>query len=1090
VLPEEKNVVAQVLHGARLALSLRLPARLLILATACWLSGVGPARAQFATIDSIPHGSYFAALSVYTDGDYREALKTFQSESRIKGGVNNGPWIDSICIDTMIGECYYQLGEHKLALQFYDRALNIFSAYSDWMIRVEFSPGIQVATGQIKTAPWGRTARAVRYGQYRDTYNINQGRIDNSQVVQQGGVVQQAVKYPVHAQEIVRCTTLAMRRRSEVMGPSSPQSQLTGTLVTSLARRPGPPNHWTESWIDAQLGVAYLAAGKAPEARTALQRAVLAGGEFDHPFTGVALLELGRMAMTDGDLSAASNFFVEASYAAAAYGDVVTVEEALRYGQTVHLMTNSPGIYPALAPAAAWARANDLRPMQVAMLTLAAENACVIGQTPAAVNLLATARSAIGRRAMQVGKAGARLNFISALASYQQGNVTLGDQQLQQAMTFQKTGSLWLFHMLLADDLYTHGTFADRVAMDLYTTTLRDPTPNDWLTDPLESLSLMMMPHDAIYERWFEVAIARKDHDRVLEISELARRHRFLSTLDLGGRIHNLRWLLEQPEGVLDAKSKLERQEILGHFPRYAQLQAEARQLREKLKKAPLVAKDQAGVKEQHNQLDKLAEISAMAETLLRQIAVRREPATLVFPPFRSAKELRTILPEGQAILSFFNTPRQSYAILLTRDKYGYWKTPRSDLLSKPLVKFLQTLGNLEANREVSSADMKLAGWREQGRQLLEMLTKDSRADFKSFQELVIVPDGLLWYLPFEALTLREGAELTPLAYKLKIRYAPLVSLGVPDPLPRLQSGATGVVVGKLMQSGDEALAQAAFQAMSESTPSAVALRQPLPADAAAYVSLFDELIVLNDLPAIDQASYQISLLPGERNSNAGALAKWFALPWGGPDVVILPSFHTAAERSLKKLTGGDPGHEVFLNVCGLMANGARTVLISRWRTGGQTSMDLVREFAQELPHTTAVDAWQRAVLLVGETTLDPSSEPRLKVASRDEAPKADHPFFWAGYMLVDTGALPHELSEQRKNEEPPTAPPVVVRPPVVGAPAAAPGAGLNPAEVTDPSVDDGIAGKQKRPVKPRKNGKAKPPDVGAEEPVAEVGKP
>ena len=35
---------------------------------------------------------------------------------------------------------------------------------------------------------------------------------------------------------------------------------------------------------------------------------------------------------------------------------------------------------------------------------------------------------------------------------------------------------------------------------------------------------------------------------------------------------------------------------------------------------------------------------------------------------------------------------------------------------------------------------------------------------------------------------------------------------------------------------------------------------------------------------------------------------------------------------------------------------------------------------------------------------LDPAAEPRLRAQPTDSALKADHPFFWAGYMLVDTG--------------------------------------------------------------------------------------
>ena len=108
------------------------------------------------------------------------------------------------------------------------------------------------------------------------------------------------------------------------------------------------------------------------------------------------------------------------------------------------------------------------------------------------------------------GQTRARLNSISALAAYQQGNADIGDKSLAQAITFQRNGSLRLFHIAPADTLYTNGTVTPRVAMDLYNEVLRDPTPTDWGTDPLEALSLMMVPHELAYEHWFEVAVDRK----------------------------------------------------------------------------------------------------------------------------------------------------------------------------------------------------------------------------------------------------------------------------------------------------------------------------------------------------------------------------------------------------------------------------------------------------------------------------------------------------------------------------------------------------------------------------------------------------
>ena len=76
------------------------------------------------------------------------------------------------------------------------------------------------------------------------------------------------------------------------------------------------------------------------------------------------------------------------------------------------------------------------------------------------------------------------------------------------------------------------------------------------------------------------------------------------------------------------------------------------------------------------------------------------------------------------------------------------------------------------------------------------------------------------------------------------------------------------------------------------------------------------------------------------------------------------------------------PGNEIFLSLCGMMSTGTRTILLSRWRSGGQTSLDLVREFTQELPHTTPADAWQRAVQVVSNSPLNIEAEPRVKKVS------------------------------------------------------------------------------------------------------------
>ncbi|MEZ6121184.1 MAG: hypothetical protein R3C28_32090 [Pirellulaceae bacterium] len=35
---------------------------------------------------------------------------------------------------------------------------------------------------------------------------------------------------------------------------------------------------------------------------------------------------------------------------------------------------------------------------------------------------------------------------------------------------------------------------------------------------------------------------------------------------------------------------------------------------------------------------------------------------------------------------------------------------------------------------------------------------------------------------------------------------------------------------------------------------------------------------------------------------------------------------------------------------------------------------------------------------------IDPLQEPRIKEITTQDVPSSQHPFFWAGYLLIDTG--------------------------------------------------------------------------------------
>jgi len=983
---------------------------------------------------TVPTPAYHAAFGDFYDGNYAAALEEFRACSRGSIKTAQSRWIDSICYETMLGECHYQMGQYAEALGHYTNALELYQAFPTWLSQVVFQQ-IRPDPGLRKPPPWQHRRLLAPLGQLPYKMSVEQGQaVVSSQQIAQGGPISQATMFPIEPSEIVRSTALAIRRYGELRGPLAAHDPLIDGIIAALQRRPAQ-NQWADAWFSLELGLALSAGGRTAAAIPILQRATLASGEFEHPLTAVAHLELGRLAMVAGDYSAAENHFEEASYASYYYldlnhlPDLGVMEEAFRLGALNHLLANGKGIYRPLGLAAAWAKSNHCRQLCVSLLTSAAENNLVFGQTQAAMALLDEARTFIGNKTMAGGRLAFRRMYLAATALYQARKTVEGDALLTKVMYFARSGgSLWLFHMQEVDEYYTGGgrggVSAARAAIDLYAIVLRDPQPADWLTDPMESLAALSTPHGLIFEHWFEAAVARKDHELAIEVADRARRHRFLASLPLlGGRLESLRWVLEGAKELLPPSALLQRQDLLTRYPLYKELRDQAEALRRELAAAPLVQDDAEKTKKQGKAMAQLMTIGRKQESVMREMAVRRDPAAIAFPPLKTTAEIRKSLPPGHALLVFFSTGRNLYAFLLSRDKYASWQVASTpQVLARQSATMLREIGNISANYELTSKDLADGKWRKTAREVLDSLLKGSQADFAAkFDELIVVPDGILWYLPFEALQVQVEGRLHPLISRFRIRYAPTAGLATATVDLGRRQGNTAIVVGKLYPKLDEEAVQSTVKDLAKALPGCVTLKMPLPASAPIYANFIDRLLVLDELsPAAETDPYGWSPLPTERTKTSGPLGEWFSLPRRGPDEMVLPGYHSACEIALKKTDTSrrasrgaaeslGPGNEIFLSLCGMMATGTRTVLLSRWRSGGQTSLDLVREFTQELPHTTPADAWQRAVQVVGNSTVSRESEPRIKKPVGDQADAAEqratHPFFWAGYLLADCGS-------------------------------------------------------------------------------------
>lgn len=978
-----------------------LPVTLAALLIPAIASGQGGGESK-----AYPRDIYFQGFGPYNDGDFADASRIFREAAKHSIRSSEGRWIDSICYHTMIGECYYHMGDLASALDQYDAALQLFVAHRDWMLRIEYPAAIEPSASSIaSTINWGVSKRRSVLGKFPDSMLSLQGRADNVAVLQQGGVVAPQELYPVRVTEIVRCTTLALSRRRELLGPVCPHDPFSARLAAVLGARPAPPNHWSQAWIDVQLGIALASAGRLSEAVPVLQRSLLVGGTYEHPLSCYALLELGKLAQEQAQHAAAVDYFAEATYSGALFGATDVMEEAFRRATASFMVINKKDVFSYLAPASTWAKAKGSRTLYASLLVMSAENLASFGQTAAAGGLLDQASAVMGRHGLALGAVGARYQYQSAIVNFQRGNLVAGNAALALAMTYQGNCSLRMFHIAMVDKGYLAGMFTPRIAAELFDHVLREPTATDWALDPMETLGVVTIPHLLPMEHWFELTLHfRKDYPKAIELADRIRRRRFYSSLPLGGRMIALRWIMEAPRASLTDSAWLQRQDFLLKYPAYGELARQAGVTKTELSRLPLVPPDDDTAKKQIELLASLGKLSALQEVLLHDVALRRDPSEFVFPPIMELKQIQKETPPGQLTLSFLNTSRNVYAFAITKDKFQVWQLPEAAKIMPVVAAMYKGLGMFDRNHALDSKDLAGENWKASAARILEILTNKAKPEvWDQFTDVVVVPDNGLWYVPFEVLQIPEGKTTVSLSSKARIRYAPTVSLSVPDKRHHKLTANTAVVVGKLMPRDAEAQGASAFEDLRRVLPGATRLDPKHPASSALYGTLFDRLVVLDDINDAG-GPYDWAPMQYDRGKPGSTLGQWFALPWGAPEQIVLPGFHTAAENG-HKLAG--PGDEIFLTLCGLMSTGTRTILLSRWRTGGQNSYDLVREFTQELPNTSPALAWQRSVQLARESRLDPALEPRFKLLGKDEPPKAEHPFFWAGNLLVDTAGDP-----------------------------------------------------------------------------------
>ena len=942
---------------------------------------------------------YALAMEAFEAGDFPVALDRFRIGAHSTLRTAAQPWIDSICFYTMIGECHARLGQLDEALDDYNTALRIHLSAPDWLLHAQFdSKVVPAGPNRERTAPWGKTSRLSRRGDVPVAIPISvavPGTIAGEMIV-------------VRVPEQVRCLAVCLMGRREVLGPVAAYDPFSREVREGLSQRLVRRGHWSEVWIDLLLGLAFEAEGNLPQARSHLEQSVVMEGVYDHHLTGVALLALGRLSAREGRPIEAGRLFEEASYAAYAYEDPRVLVEALRRAWAVHRQTGGGDPYAPLEVAVDRFRRTGPRLVHAELLMALTLDYLENRQLSQAQRSLAQTRSLFGRKAGPVSGVSHRLAHLESMLAFQKGDVDEAAQPLAEAIERQRAASPRRYQLKQADELIraNPSPVSTRDAMGLYALALAEPSPADWRDDPLDSLSWLTDSHEEVIRHWFELAWSRREYEVAFAVSELARRHRFLSTLPLGGRLLGLRWLLAVPAQTLGEDEKLRRRDLLLRFPEYDAAGAEWEKVEAALSQLPILPDAPDQQRQQRRLFEDEIKLHGRLERIEYALAALPEPVDLLFPPHVPLDSLRGRLEPGQAIWSFFQTPQGLYTFWLTDQSLSAWEIGQPENVAEQGRRLLAAMGHVEGSRAIGSNSIADEVWKTEAQEMLIMLMGRRGAEVLApLEELIVVPDGVLWFVPFEALVIQPGAGsdgFDSLIGRLRMRYAPTASLGLSagGRGPRI-GDATLVVEGRLHPREKPTASEQVFQRCLARDPNVVFLPAPRRTFGAARLGHVRTALLWDELRLEDLRAMADGQTPADRGVALPALR------WQGPRDLIVPGLRTPAETALRDAEIEPSSRQMFLTALHVLATGPRTVLWSRWRVGGDSTAQLVQEFAQELGFTTASDAWQRAVLLAAQTPLNPADEPRLELKPGDDAPAPRHPFFWAGYMLIDGGAPP-----------------------------------------------------------------------------------
>lgn len=965
--------------------------------------------------ESIPKAAYYQGFGPYNQGEYRRAGKIFQRANQNAFQIGQVRYLDSVCSLTMMGECFYQVGDYASAIGLYEEAIALYAGYvtDGWQARVKLPPAIAQRNGAVQAAQinWGVPQRNFVIPSIPSSMSVMFGDIGGvERAFAEGGLAKDAEFRPVNIEEIMRCVSVALFRRRHIKGPTCRYDPLSAKIVDRLSGYPGGDGTLLGAWNGVLLGLAQASVGKNDQAMRKLTASLQFNGGMDHTLTPIALLTMADLQRIQGEFQVAGGLALEASYSAAIFNQYDLVAESMKLGTQIHLIENRT-VYQPLESVLAWSSRNrtESRLCQAVTTIRLADCFAEAGNSNLCGQALNKAGQILKRGDMRLTPETGRAAYLDAVRLYIDGDYANGQEILAGALETYSRTSLWLYQLTLAETLVVSGGVTERQADLLYKVLLRDPTAIEWQTDPIEAMAFMASDHLGAIERWFEIIVSRKDYNRAVQVSELLKRHRFFSTLPMGGRLLSFRWMMEAPDRSLPQASLGQRAELHARFAAYRPLSNQATAIQNELLKMPLRTPEDTD--ERQKQLGlfvKLQELSLAQESMLASVALRRQAADMVFPPPVDMSDLIERIGEDEIAVVVVGTSRTTYL-------FGVSGRGTALLAGFPTKRLNTSIGKLNREllileKQVEPTDLaKQDKWKKTSASFADALFENANADqWDSMKRIVVIPDGATWYLPWEVLRVgQDEQDKKMLSEILEFRYAPTLGLAFTKKLPFHRIARSAVFTDRLHSKAEEEQSTIAAEKLLVDIPKLTIYERRVMIPSNLLGAAADQFIVWTAVERSRRGvfgTYATSPIQLDSDRKRGStLGSWMSLPFNNVDQIVIPGFVSDGGGG-KSRTGGN---DMFLMTTGLLASGVRTVGISRWSTSGQTTLDLSSEYLRQNKDHSPATAWSNTIKTASQLNVDLKKEPKFRPSTKNNnlALTAEHPLFWSGMIIVDLPA-------------------------------------------------------------------------------------